>query len=109
MNTPQVGARRRKPFGLIAIGNPLLAIRFRLARWAANWRRHAQDECVRRELDRLSEFHLDDIGVTRSPRRAIKLDIGRGVPPAVIMEFEYRQRREPEESQDNRDGVPFDG
>ncbi|RWC34239.1 MAG: DUF1127 domain-containing protein [Mesorhizobium sp.] len=72
-----------------------------------NWRRHAQHELVCREFNRLSEFQLNDIGVTRSPRREIKLDMGRGVLPAVIMEFEYRQRGE--KSQDNREGVPLDG
>lgn len=99
MNNLQVGARGRS-LSVDCDWQPLLAIRCRVARWVTNWQRHAQDEHVRRELDRLREFHLDDIGVTRSPRRAIKLDMGRGVPPAVILELEYRQRAEPEKSQD---------
>ncbi|RWC55673.1 MAG: DUF1127 domain-containing protein [Mesorhizobium sp.] len=107
LRTTYERVRERKSFGLTAISNPLLGVRCRVARWVANWRRHAQHELVCRELNRLSEFQLNDIGVTRSPRREIKLDMGRGVLPAVIMEFEYRQRGE--KSQDNREGVPLDG
>jgi len=90
MTISYLGARR-KPFATNAIINGWSALRSWLERWVAEWQRQLCDEEIRRELDKLSEFHLNDVGIKRYPRRVVRFDMGRGIPPTTTTEFEYRR------------------
>jgi uncharacterized protein YjiS (DUF1127 family) len=89
MTISYLGAKR-KPFAFSAIVNGWSVLRSWLDRWVAEWQRQLLDQEIQRELDKLSEFHLNDIGIKRYPHRVVRVDLGRGAPPITKTEFEYR-------------------
>ncbi|MER9655789.1 hypothetical protein NKJ26_20135 [Mesorhizobium sp. M0152] len=62
-----------------------------LDRFVAERQRIAAEEMLRHHIYHLIDAHLDDIGVERVIRRSLRLDLGRGVPPAEMLEFDYRR------------------
>lgn len=65
-----------------------------LDRFVAERQRIAAEEVLRRHTCHLSDAHLEDIGVEKIIRRTLRLDLGRGVHPADMVEFDYRRRDE---------------
>lgn len=47
------------------------------------------DEATLRELNRLNEQQLKDIGIRRELKRTKWLDLGRGMAPVPVNEFDY--------------------
>lgn len=81
---------RRHPALLQVLANLSRAVLARFDRLATEHCRRERDERARRDLDRLGDFHLDDIGVVRSHRRTVWVDMPRGMPMVLPEEFTYR-------------------
>ena len=68
-----------------------LLVRF-LAQWRVERIRRRLLKDTLHELERLDAATLVDIGVLRTARQARWVDLGRGVPPHIVVDFAYETK-----------------
>lgn len=79
---------RNLPYGIASLWQ-IVTTALRIASPKAGEASRVVEEATLREFDRLDDERLKDIGIRRKPKRVRWLELGRGMAPAPVLEFDY--------------------